>query len=283
MATPSITFNPIALTNASGSFTTSSGGLIQGTAYGDPAARYALSGGTVGPNETLPMWGGVGIFEDLPAIGLSGYSNARYIGRAATLAALTGFSVFDQSHAMVNSPQSPVPLAASAMNMSFYRLGSGARIAVQADPALASLGGGLINQQVSWDFGGQFLAPYTAAYPANVITAATYASGQVTLTTTSAHGLSVGSDFDLSGFVVSGVNLNGTFTALAGTTGSTIVFALSATFGTVTTYGTLVAGGGALNVKVLSVEVGNSMTVVYNPITGFATWNRSGTTAVILI
>ena len=37
------------------------------------------------------------------------------------------------------------------------------------------------------------------------------------------------------------------------------------------------------NVKVLSVEVGNSMTVSYDPVTGFATWNRSGTTAIILI
>ena len=43
------------------------------------------------------------------------------------------------------------------------------------------------------------------------------------------------------------------------------------------------AGGGALNVKVLDIQVGNSMTVNYDPVTGFATWNRNGSTAIILI
>ena len=35
--------------------------------------------------------------------------------------------------------------------------------------------------------------------------------------------------------------------------------------------------------RVLDVLVGNSMTVNYNSVTGFATWNRSGTIAIILI
>ena len=286
--TANITFNPIATTTAAGSFNISSGGQVQGTAYADPSARFALNGGTVASSETLPMWGGVGITENIPASGLAGYANPHFIGRATSLVqtasgGLTGFTVFDQSHATVVTPQSPVPLAGSLMSFNFYRLGSGARIAVKADPALASLDGGIIGQQVSWDFGGQFLSPYTAGWAANVITNAVYSAGQVTLTTTSAHGLSVGTDLDLSGFVTTGTTLNGTFTALTGTTGSTIVIALSSTFGTVTTYGTLVAGGGALNVRVLGVEVGNSMTVNYDPVTGFATWNRGGTTAIILI
>jgi hypothetical protein len=39
----------------------------------------------------------------------------------------------------------------------------------------------------------------------------------------------------------------------------------------------------ALPVKILDVNVGNSMTVTYSSGTGFATWNRSGTTALIQI
>ena len=44
-----------------------------------------------------------------------------------------------------------------------------------------------------------------------------------------------------------------------------------------------VTGGGILPVRVLEVQVGNSMTVNYDPVTGFATWNRSGSCAVIQI
>ena len=47
--------------------------------------------------------------------------------------------------------------------------------------------------------------------------------------------------------------------------------------------GTVLAGGGALDVDVIDMNVGNSMTVEYNPTTGFATWNRQGDCAIILI
>lgn len=277
--TSQISFNPVITTNAAGGFASTLDGFIQGIAMDDPSTRFALAGGKLSVNETLPMWGGVLVYEDIPAVGSVG----RVLGRATSLANATGISVFDQAHAMINTPQSPVPLSGTYMDVGFYRFGSGARIAVACDPALVSLQGGLINQQVSWDYGGQFLSPYTAAWAANVITAATYAGTTVTLTTTSAHGLSVGSDFDLSGFVNTGLSLNGTWKAIAGTTGSTITFTLASTFGTVTTYGTLVAGGGALPCKILDVSVGNSMTVVYNTTTGFATWNRNGTVALIQI
>lgn len=284
----SITLNPIVTSNAAGLFGTTWQGLIQGTAFADPSARNALAGGVLAATETLPMWGGVGISENVPASPLVPAGTFGGAIKRATLltgsVALTGFSVFDQNHSAINTPQSPVPLVGAGATMNLYRLGSGARIAVAADPVLASLEGGIINAQVSWDFAQQRLIPYVAAYNANVITNAVWAStggGQVTLTTTSAHGLSVGSVFTISGFVPTAYN--GTFTALAGTTGSTIVYALSPDPGADTVQGQLDAGGGALNVRVLNLQVGNSLVVEYDTATGFATWNTAGTCAVILI
>lgn len=284
----SITLNPIVTSNAAGLFGTAWAGLIQGTAYADPSTRNALAGGVLSTAETLPMWGGVGISEAVPASPLVPAGRFGGAIRRANLLtgtqALTGFSVFDQNHSAINTPQSPVPLVTGGATMNLYRLGSGARLAVAADPVLASLEGGIITAQVSWDFAQQRLIPYVAAYAANVITNAVWAStggGQVTLTTTSPHGLSVGSVFTLSGFTPDGYN--GTFTALAGTTGSTIVYALTPDPGADTVQGQLDAGGGALNVRILDLQVGNSLVVEYDTATGFATWNTAGTCAVILI
>lgn len=281
----SITLNPIVTSNAAGLFGTTWQGLIQGTAFADPSARNALAGGVLAATETLPMWGGVGISENVPASPLVPAGTFGGAIKRATLltgsVALTGFSVFDQNHSAINTPQSPVPLVGAGATMTFYRLGSGARIAVAADPVLASLEGGIITAQVSWDFAQQRLIPYVAAYNANVITNAVWAAGVVTLTTTSAHGLSVGSVFTISGFTPDGYN--GTFTAITGTTGSTLKYALASDPGADTVQGQLDAGGGALNVKVLNLQVGNSMVVEYDTTTGFATWNPAGTCAVILI
>ena len=49
--------------------------------------------------------------------------------------------------------------------------------------------------------------------------------------------------------------------------------------------GTIVlnVGTGALACKVLAVQSSGCMTVDYDPVTGFATWNRDGACAIILI
>ena len=287
-----ISFNPSITTVASGTFNAQSTGLIQGTAYADPAARYALSGGVLASTETLPLWGGVGVSLAVPTPGSLTVPNetlGQIVSRAINLTAnttgtLLGFSTFDQSHNWITTPQSPVPLAGSGNSVNFYRLGSGIRIAVAIDPALVSLEGGLETAQVSWDFGAQRLAKYQAAYAANVITAASWAStsgGQVTFTTTTNHGVGVGASFSISGMTPSGYN--GNFVAITGTATKSLVAALASNPGTSTVQGTLVAGGGALPVNVLDVNIGNSMTVNYDPVTGFASWNRSGSAAVILI
>jgi hypothetical protein len=294
-----VAINPIMTTNAAGSFSVDTVGLIQGMMYDDPAVRYALAGGVLDALETLPMWGGVGISEYVP--GASGKPNGVLGGpvrRATNLTAaaaltLTGFSVFNQDHSMISSPQSPVPLAAANMGVNFFRLGSGARIAVACDPALVSLDGGVITQQVSWDFTSQLLVPYTPAYNATTITGAVWAStsgGRTTFTvgTDLTADLSAGSNIDVSGVVSTGgtgVGFNGRFVVVSVTSTTIVVTQVAASSpGTYSSGGTVAAGGGLLPIKgVLEIDVGNSLTVSYDPTTGFATWNRSGSCAVILI
>jgi len=162
-----ITFNPYPQTTAGGMFVIESDGFVVGTAMPDPETRFALAGGWLANTETLPMFGGIAINESIPTerttapatptradIALGGV-----IARATTLAAgagtTTGFSVFDQNYAAFNSPQSPVPVVTNGGLVNFYRLGSGARVVLGIDPALVTLEGGLITQQVSWDFSAQ--------------------------------------------------------------------------------------------------------------------------------
>lgn len=169
MAGANFSYNPMLTSNDLGGFSTTSEGYVQGVALDDPAIRNALSGGFLAAAETLPMWGGLPIFEDIPAAGspLGGS-----IGRALTTPGITGWSVFNQAHNGLTSPQSNVPLIANGMTVNFYRAGSGARIAVPIDPALVSLEGGLITQQVSWDFTNNRIITFNAtpgALPVKII------------------------------------------------------------------------------------------------------------------
>lgn len=293
-----LSFNPYLQSSASGSFNTQSDGYIQGIALDDPSVRNYLAGGVLAAAETKPMWGGVGISELIggeagsPAAVLGGL-----IGRATTLTAqaagqLTGFSVFNQLHSSVSSPQSPVPLAGSGGQVNYYRIGSGARIAVKMSSGLINLQGELITSLVSWDFVNQQLVPYAPAYAANTITGAVWAStsgGRTTYTvsTDPSSTLTAGDVINVSGVVSTGgtgVGYNGQKVVVS-TTSSTIVVtdAASASPGTYSSGGQVDAGGGALNVRVLDVQNSNAMTVDYDPVTGFATWNRNGAAALILI
>ena len=294
-----ISFNPLVMTTAAGSFSVDSVGYIVGTALDSPAIRYSLAGGVLDVSETLPMWGGVGIYENVP--GASGTPDAvlgSLIGRATSVTAgasksLTGFSVFDQNYSMINSPQSPVPLAASGMQVNFYRLGSGARIAVACDPSLVDLEGNIITQNVSWDFNDQRLQPYVSTGGTETISTATWSStngGQVALVMAAPSVFNLGDTIFISGATNSGTGgnsiVNGAFVINTWTDNEHFTFLLPAASGVVGTIGgspVINVGTGALPVKILKVSVGNSMSVLYNPTTGFATWDRSDTAAIILI
>src|SRR5882757_4648041 len=95
-----ITINPDLVTNAPGTFFVSSDGYIQGMAEDDPAIRNSLMSGVVDPAQTTPIWGGCGITELLWAAGVESSSIARTVKLATAQANLTGFTVYNQSHAM---------------------------------------------------------------------------------------------------------------------------------------------------------------------------------------
>ena len=286
-----VSFNPLQTTNAGGSFNVSSLGFIQGTALDSPNARFNLAGGILAATEMLPMWGGIAINE-LITPGITGNPGAEtgfnralggQIARAVAAGPLIGFSVFDQASAMINWPQSPVPTAQPGMGVNFYRVGSGSRLVVAMDPSLVSLEGATVSSPVSWDFVNQRLAPYNAAWASVGISNAVYSSvaNTYTFTTASPHGIGVGVDISISGVVPSAYN--GSFQTVGGTTASTIVVASSAAPTAYSSGGTVAAGGGALPCSVLETSVGNSMVVAWDNTNLVATWNRSGSAAVILI
>ena len=78
------------------------------------------------------------------------------------------------------------------------------------------------------------------AWAANVLTGSSWATtggGQVTFTTTSAHGVAIGQTFTISGCTPAGYN--GTYVAIAGTSGSTLVASLATNPGAISVEGTL--------------------------------------------
>ncbi len=279
-----IPFNPNVTTTAAGAFDVQSKGLVQGTAYPDPAIIYKRASGTLAQSETIPMWGGVGIYTDIGgASGDPADELGTIVGRATSGTNLVGFSVFDGAYGMINTPSSPVPLAASGMQVQYYRLGSGARVALQADASLVSLQGGLTTQQVAWDFTNQKLIPYTGSLTAS---SGTYnsTSGLVTLTFATATGINPGDTITVSGATGTGsyADIDGTFQAGSGTTGTTVTYTI-ATGLTMTITAATVTTGSALNVQVLDIISSNCMTVNYSSADNSASWNFNGACAVVLI
>jgi microcystin-dependent protein len=114
------------------------------------------------------------------------------------------------------------------------------------------------------------LAPSTNSFnvgsmfsASNALTGLTWAAtggGQITATTTTAHGLIPGSLFVLNG--CDPVAYNGVYTALAGTTGSTLVAALTSNPGAETTLGQLAGGISAI---AFTGSQSGSQTCRFNP------------------
>jgi hypothetical protein len=299
----SVPFNYMQQTVAPGTFNIQSTGYIQGMFLDDPSIRNWLASGVLASTETLPMWGGVAISEtSIPNGGTNPpdstqgglISRATNISASGAAGSITGFSVFNQAYGMVITPQSPVPQAASGMQVDFFRLGSMARIVVAASASLSSVSGNPVSQQVSWDFVNQQLIPYIPTYAQASATAVTYVAGTGVLSLTFATApfgasyATLGSVVSISGTAGTGAgvsSLNGTFPIVSVQTSGTVI-GLQAPAG-LTASGlsgsVLAAGGGALPVKVIEFVPSNCMTVVYNPATGYTSWNYNGLTAVILI
>ena len=283
-----LSLNPMATTNAAGSFGVQSDGFIQGVALDDPANRFNLASGTVAATETKPLWGGLPVAELLPGVNSSPRGST--IRRAASLAELEGFTVFNQAHNGLTTQQSPVPLYASGMSVSFYRLGSKMRVPLKASAQVVALGtaGASVKTPLAWDFvNNQVTTAAAAAFAGADIatTAVTYSNGVATATTASAHGLTAGQYVKISG--VAPAAYNGTVVVLTVPSATTFTYApASAPGGSATTQGTIGAVAQAditLPVKVISIESGNSKTVSYDSATGFLTWNNTDSCALVLL
>ena len=99
------------------------------------------------------------------------------------------------------------------------------------------------------------------AYLAAALTGLSWAStggGQATATFGAAHGVTVGSTFTVTGSAPSGYN--GTFVAIAGTSGSTLVWALVSNPGSATVLGSLSAGIAFFNTTSLTWVSGGVLT-----------------------
>ncbi|WP_334653510.1 hypothetical protein [Klebsiella michiganensis] len=283
-----LSLNPMATTNAAGSFGVQSDGFIQGVALDDPANRFNLASGTVAATETKPLWGGLPVAELLP--GVKSSPRGSTIRRAVSLAELEGFTVFNQAHNGLTTPQSPVPLYASGMSVSFYRLGSNMRVPLKASVQVVALGtaGASVKTALAWDFVNDRVTTAAAAAFAGsgiATSSVTYSNGVATATTASAHGLTAGQYVKISG--VAPAAYNGTVVVLSVPTATTFTYApASAPGGSATTQGTIGAVAQAditLPVKVLSIENGNSKTVSYDSTTGFLTWKNDDACALVLL
>ncbi len=289
-----VSINPILQTSAAGSFNVTSDGYVQGQALDQPAIRYSLAGGTLSISETVPMWGGIAIKELVG--GAAGGPNSALgsiIQRATVETDITGFSVFDQNHAMIQSPESPVPLSGSYMQVNFYRLKSGARIAVACSPSLVDLEGNIITTAVAWDYVNQQLEPYVTAtvssgtYPAgDTISSGTYtpATGLVSLVIDANHGLLPGDTFSISGLTGTGTfaALNGTWVATTGSATTVLNF-----IGPLNMPAATITGGTLLNVGVTMTTSGahglvpGDTFVISSPVgTGFSLIPASQTASV---
>jgi len=284
-----ISISPNQTTSPSNSFLLQTTGFVQGSYYDDPSSKNWLAAGFIASSVTQAVWGGMAITENIP--GISANQTGENLVLASAPANITGFTVFNQASNGLITPGNTVPQYGSGMSISYFRLTSNARIAVQCSNALANaLTGGATNQQVSWDFTDQILVPYTAGYSGS-ISGAVWAStngGQTTFTvgTNPTTNVPVGEYVQISGVVNTGGSSTGAFNGsflVVSTSSTTIVVAqpASGSPGTYASGGTAAVVGGALPVKVLGFDT-NSKIVSYNSITGALSWT-TGPAAIIQI
>ena len=135
-----ISFDPFATSQPQNSFLNPTQGYVQGTVYDDPTARLELMGGYLDSGESVVMWGGRPISEQINVTS-AGFSDGLGpdVKSATTQASCTGWSVFTQAGSMVLVPGGAYPPVAAVGNyVAFFRYGSNARIVVRCDPAIVT-------------------------------------------------------------------------------------------------------------------------------------------------
>lgn len=114
--------------------------------------------------------------------------------------------------------------------------------------------------------------PAYGVWPSNALTALSYSNGVVSATTTTAHGVSPGQWFQLTGCTPAGYN--GWYQALEGTTGSTLYASLASNPGAESALGSLVASTGS------STGIGATEFSIADAIWTIASWNPSSSNLV---
>lgn len=150
-----VSFNPFGTSTPQNTFLSPTQGYIQGLVYDDPTARMEMMGGTLAAAETIVMWGGRPIGEQIN-VTTTGSSDGLgpAVASATSQATCTGWSTFAAS--MVLIPGGAYPPVASVGNfVGFYRYGSLARMAVACDAAIVTaISGGtstINSQALYWD------------------------------------------------------------------------------------------------------------------------------------
>jgi len=157
-----VTFNPSLTLNGQNTFLKRTTGWIQGAVWDDPVARMWLLSGQIDSSVTQPVWGGMAITESVPTAASQNYAGST-LTIAAANADITGFTVYTQVNNAIIVPGNTAPIVVAGQSMAFFRFGSNIRIPLRADPTLvASLEGGSITQQVSWDFTNQQVIAYSS-------------------------------------------------------------------------------------------------------------------------
>lgn len=134
-----ISFNPFTTTFPPSPFLADTQGYVTGFAQDDPTTRNWLAGGVLASSETVVMWGGVPISEEINQLTTGSEALGPTVKRATTQGNTTGWSVFNQAGSMVITPGNSAPATSVYGYVSFYRNGTNARIAVSCDSALVAL------------------------------------------------------------------------------------------------------------------------------------------------
>jgi hypothetical protein len=165
-------------TTLPGMFGFDQNGFVQGEYQPDPAARFAVTSGTLAASVTGPVYGGVLITETVPAIdGPVPMSLGSNVTLAATAAGATGIVLSTQMYHAINASDiagaNAAPYVTGGNSVQYARFGSGLKFAVAIDPAiLASLLNGSISPEISWDVTASRIVAYNAtlgAFPAKVL------------------------------------------------------------------------------------------------------------------
>jgi hypothetical protein len=149
----SISFNPYTTSSPQNTFLSPTQGYVQGVVFDDPTARLEMMGGQLSSAETIVMWGGRPINEQIN-VTAAGYSDGLgpQVASATSSATTTGWTTFAASMVLIPGGAYP-PVAAIGNFIAFYRNGSNARMCVACDPNLpASVSGsGISSQALYWD------------------------------------------------------------------------------------------------------------------------------------